>query len=142
MGEAWKRFRRDRLALGAFAAVLLLTAVALAAPWLAPYDPAQQFFDGLTLEGAPLPPSARFWLGTDLLGRDLLSRLIYGARTSLMIGVVANGAAVAIGALIGVVAGFTGGWLGGALMRFTDLMMAFPALLLAIVLAAIFNPSL
>ena len=142
MGEAWKRFRRDRLALGAFAAVLLLTAVALAAPWLAPYDPAQQFFDGLTLEGAPLPPSARFWLGTDLLGRDLLSRLIFGARTSLMIGVAANAAAVALGALVGVIAGYLQGPVGFVLMRFTDLMIAFPALLLAIALAAIFAPSL
>ena len=87
MGEAWQRFRRDRLALGALGVILLLVAVALGAPFLAPYDPSQQFFDGLTLEGAPLPPSARFWLGTDLLGRDLLSRLIFGARTSLMIGV-------------------------------------------------------
>ena len=142
MGEAWKRFRRDRLALGAFAAVLLLTAVALAAPWLARYDPAQQFFDGLTLEGAPLPPSARFWLGTDLLGRDLFSRLIYGARTSLMIGVAANSAAVALGALVGVIAGYLQGPVGFILMRFTDLMIAFPALLLAIALAAIFAPSL
>jgi peptide/nickel transport system permease protein len=142
MSEAWKQFRRDRLALAALAAVLLLTAVALAAPWLAPYDPAQQFFDGLTLEGAPLPPSARFWLGTDLLGRDLLSRLIFGARTSLMIGVAANSAAVALGALVGVIAGYLRGPVGFILMRFTDLMIAFPALLLAIALAAIFAPSL
>jgi peptide/nickel transport system permease protein len=142
MGEAWRRFRRDHLALGALGVVLLLAAVALAAPWLAPYDPAQQFFDGLTLEGAPLPPSARFWLGTDLLGRDLLSRLIFGARTSLMIGVAANGAAVALGALVGVVAGYLQGPVGFVLMRFTDLMIAFPALLLAIALAAIFAPSL
>ena len=142
MSEAWKRFRRDRLALAALAVVLLLIAVALAAPWLAPYDPAQQFFDGLTLEGAPLPPSARFWLGTDLLGRDLFSRLIYGARTSLMIGVAANSAAVALGALVGVIAGYLRGPVGFILMRFTDLMIAFPALLLAIALAAIFAPSL
>jgi peptide/nickel transport system permease protein len=142
MSEAWKRFRRDRLALAALAVVLLLIAVALAAPWLAPYDPAQQFFDGLTLEGAPLPPSARFWLGTDLLGRDLFSRLIYGARTSLMIGVAANSAAVALGALVGVIAGYLQGPVGFILMRFTDLMIAFPALLLAIALAAIFAPSL
>jgi peptide/nickel transport system permease protein len=142
MSEAWKRFRRDRLALGALAVVLLLAVVALAAPWLAPYDPAQQFFDGLTLEGAPLPPSARFWLGTDLLGRDLLSRLIFGARTSLMIGVAANSAAVALGALVGVIAGYLRGPVGFVLMRFTDLMIAFPALLLAIALAAIFAPSL
>jgi peptide/nickel transport system permease protein len=133
---------RHRLAACAMLVILIVVVVAVAAPLIAPYSPDEQLFDGLTLEGAPLSPGAKYWLGTDLLGRDLLSRLIYGARTSLMIGVVANGAAVAIGALIGVVAGFTGGWFGGALMRFTDLMMAFPALLLAIVLAAIFNPSL
>ena len=142
MAEAWKRFRRDRLALAALAAILILTATALLAPWLAPYDPAQQFFDGLTIEGAPLAPGARYLLGTDLLGRDLLSRLIYGARTSLMIGVAANSAAVALGALVGVLAGYLQGPIGFVLMRFTDLMIAFPALLLAIALAAIFAPSL
>jgi peptide/nickel transport system permease protein len=142
MAEAWLRFRRDRLALAALGVILLLVIVALGAPWLAPYDPAEQFFDGLTLEGAPLPPGSRFWLGTDLLGRDLLSRLIFGARTSLMIGVAANTAAVALGALVGVVAGYLQGPVGFLMMRFTDLMLAFPALLLAIALAAIFAPSL
>ena len=122
--------------------VLATVLAALLAPHLAPYPPDEQFFDGLTLEGAPLPPDARFWLGTDLLGRDLLSRLIWGARTSLLIGVVANGAAVLLGTMLGVIAGFVRGWLGAAIMRFTDLMMAFPALLLAIALAAIFRPSL
>ncbi|MFO1061244.1 MAG: ABC transporter permease [Dongiaceae bacterium] len=123
-----------------------------------PGDPAEQFFDGLTLEGSPLPPCpghlwgapppqdmeacAKYPLGTDLLGRDLLSRLLYGARTSLLIGVVANGAAVLLGTLVGLIAGYLQGWAGAALMRFTDLMMAFPALLLAIALAAIFAPSL
>jgi peptide/nickel transport system permease protein len=96
----------------------------------------------LTLEGAPLPPSERFWLGTDLLGRDLYTRLVYGARTSLIIGIVANTVAVLIGTVLGTAAGYTGGWIGTAIMRFTDLMMAFPALLLAIALAAILKPSL
>ncbi|MGI9499033.1 MAG: ABC transporter permease [Geminicoccaceae bacterium] len=123
-------------------AIALAMFAALAADWVAPYAPDEQFFDGLTLEGAPLPPNERFWLGTDLLGRDLLSRLIYGARTSLIIGIVANGAAVLIGTLLGVAAGYLGGWTGTVVMRFTDLMMAFPALLLAIALAAIFSPSL
>ena len=122
--------------------ILLAIAGAIFAPALAPFDPNAQMFDGLTLEGAPLPPGGAYPLGTDLLGRDLLSRLLYGARTSLVIGIVANGAAVLIGALVGVTAGFFRGWVGAALMGFTDLMMAFPALLLAIVLAAIFQPSL
>jgi peptide/nickel transport system permease protein len=121
------------------AAVLVL---ALGAPWLAPYAPDDQLFEGLTLEGAPLPPNGQFWLGTDTLGRDLLSRVLYGARTSLLIGLVANGLAVGLGLAVGMVAGYARGLVGTALMRFTDLMMAFPALLLAIVLAAILRPSL
>jgi peptide/nickel transport system permease protein len=126
------------------AAVLALAIVlgAVAAPWLAPHQPEQTFFDGLTLEGAPLPPSLKFWFGTDLLGRDLFSRVVFGAQTSLIIGLVANGIALAVGTLVGVLAGFLRGWVGTVLMRFTDLMMCFPALLLAIVLSAIFTPSL
>jgi peptide/nickel transport system permease protein len=140
--HALGRLLRRPLALFGLVVIVLVVAVALLAPVVAPFDPAEQFFDGLTLEGAPLPPNGQYWLGTDLLGRDLLSRLIYGARTSLVIGVVANGMAVAIGALVGITAGFFGGIIGAALMRFTDLMAAFPALLLAIVLAALFRPSL
>jgi peptide/nickel transport system permease protein len=122
--------------------VIILVSCAVFAPWLAPFDPTEQFFDGLTIEGAPLPPNSRFLLGTDLLGRDLLSRIIYGSQTSLVIGLVANSAAIFIGVLVGVVAAYFRGWLGAILMRFTDLIMAFPALLLAIVLAAIFTPSI
>ena len=122
--------------------VLAVVIAAIAAPWLAPFAPDNQMFDGLTLEGAPMPPGEQFVLGTDTLGRDLLSRLLYGARTSLIIGLVANGIAVTIGLFVGVTAGYMRGWVGGILMRFTDLMMAFPALLLAIVLAAILKPSL
>lgn len=133
---------RRPLALFGLLVIAAVVALAVLAPQVAPYDPDAQMFEGLTLEGAPLPPNEQFPLGTDLLGRDLLSRLLYGARTSLVIGVVANGIAVTLGTLIGIVAGFFGGWTATVLMRFTDLMMAFPALLLAIVLAALFTPSL
>jgi peptide/nickel transport system permease protein len=142
MNEAWRRFRRDKLALAGLIIIAITVLVAALAPWVAPFNPAEQFFDGLTLQGSPLPPNTHFLLGTDLLGRDLLSRLIYGARTSLVIGVAANGVAVIVGTLLGATAGFVRGWLSAAIMRFTDLMMAFPALLLAIALAAIFAPSL
>ena len=106
MSYAWSRFKRDRPALLGLAAIVLLAAAALLAPWLAPYSPNEQFFDGLTLEGSPLAPCpshlwgvpppedmaacAKYPLGTDTLGRDLLSRLLYGARTSLLIGLVAG----------------------------------------------------
>ncbi|WP_276959033.1 ABC transporter permease [Allomeiothermus silvanus] len=137
-----QRFLRNRAGLFGLGIVAWVLLVALLAPWLAPKDPNQQFFDGLTLEGKPLPPGGPFPLGTDTLGRDLLSRLIWGARASMVVGIAANGAAVAIGALIGASAGYFRGWWGALLMRFTDVMMAFPALLLAIALAAILRPSL
>jgi peptide/nickel transport system permease protein len=140
--SAGARLLRRPLALFGLALVALVVLAAALAPWLSPFDPNEQFFDGLTIEGAPLPPNATYWLGTDLLGRDLLTRILYGARTSLVIGVVANGTALAIGTLVGVLAGYYRGVLGAVLMRFTDLMMAFPALLLAICLAAILHPSL
>ncbi len=130
------------LALAGLVIIAVTVIAAIFARWIAPYPFDQQFFDGLTLEGAPLPPNGQYWLGTDLLGRDLLSRLIVGAQTSLIIGVAANGIAVLIGGVVGIVAGYFRGFIGAVLMRFTDLMMAFPALLLAIVLAATFKPSL
>ena len=136
------RLVRRKLALFGFAVILLVVGGALLAPWIAPYAPDEQLFEGLTIEGAPMAPGGQFIMGTDLLGRDLFSRILYGARTSLIIGVVANGVALVIGTLVGVTAGFVRGWVGAVLMRFTDLMMAFPALLLAICLAAIFQPSL
>src|SRR6202020_3200661 len=85
-------------------AVFLIAAVvlaAIAAPWLAPYSPDVQPIAGLSLDGAPVPPGSKYWLGTDTLGRDLLSRLLYGARTSLVIGLAANGVAGVIGVLVG-----------------------------------------
>jgi len=143
--EAARIFRelmRNPAGMFGMAVIVLVVVAALLAPELAPFSPDEQLFDGLTLEGAPMPPDAKFWLGTDTLGRDLLSRLLYGARTSLIIGLVANGVAVSIGLFVGMLAGYLRGPLGAAVMRFTDLMMAFPALLLAIVLAAILHPSL
>ena len=139
---ALRRLMRRKLALLGLVLIVLVVGGAVLAPWIAPFDPNDQMFDGLTIEGSPLPPDGRFLFGTDLLGRDLFSRILYGAQTSLIIGVVANGLALLIGTLVGITAGYFRGWIGGLLMRFTDLMMAFPALLLAICLAAIFKPSL
>ena len=140
--SAWRRLLRRKLAVFGLVLIVLVVAGAVFAPWLAPFPPDMQNFDGLTIEGAPMPPGGAYPMGTDLLGRDLFSRILYGARTSLIIGVVANGLALLIGTLVGITAGYFRGWVGAVLMRFTDLMMAFPALLLAICLAAIFQPSL
>lgn len=137
-----KAILRQPTALFGLVVVLIVISLAVAAPWIAPFNPDEQMFDGLSLEGAPLPPGGPYLLGTDTLGRDLFSRMLFGARTSLVIGLVANGIAVAIGLLIGILAGYMRGIVGNILMRFTDLMMAFPALLLAIVLAALLRPSL
>ena len=127
--------------------VLLLVVVSLLAPVISPHDPTEQFRDGLTAVGEPIPStllhgSLQFPLGTDANGRDLLSRILYGARVSLVVGVLANTLAVALGTVIGSTAGFFRGPLETVLMRFTDIMMAFPTLLLAMTLVAILKPSM
>jgi peptide/nickel transport system permease protein len=128
--------------------VALIVLAALFAPLLAPHDPTEQFRDGLTPDGQPVPSTlldgggSRFPLGTDSNGRDLLSRILYGAQVSLTVGVLANTLAVCLGVMVGSVAGYFGGWLEIVLMRFTDIMMAFPTLLLAMALVAILKPSL
>ena len=133
--------RRPSALFGLIVVVIVLLA-AIFAPWIAHFSPDDQLADGLSLEGAPLPPGNGHLFGTDTLGRDLFARVLFGARTSLIIGLVANGVAVAVGLLGGLLAGYLRGAAGNLLMRFTDLMMAFPALLLAIALAALLKPSL
>ena len=105
----WQRLKKRKLALFGMALIALTLFGALFAPYLTPYEPNDQMFDGLTMQGAPMAPGAQFALGTDLLGRDLLTRILYGARTSLIIGVLANGVALIIGTFIGVTAGYFGG---------------------------------
>jgi peptide/nickel transport system permease protein len=145
-GLAWRRFRRDRWAILGAGIVIGLILVAVFAPWIATHDPAEQFDDGLSMQGLPVPStlfaSTRFILGTDAVGRDLFSRIIYGTRVSLIVGILANLIALALGALIGATAGYVGGWGDSVLMRLTEIMMAFPTLLLAIALVAILRPSL
>ena len=138
----WYRFRHDKTALLGAAIVLLLIAIAIFAPLIAPHNPTQIFENGLTLDGTPAPPGPNFLLGADTLGRDQLSRILYGARVSLVIGIVANGLAVLIGVIVGALGGYFSGILGTSMMRLTDVMMAFPVLLLAIALVAVLKPSL
>lgn len=116
--------------------VLLVLLVTLFGPLLAPHDPTDQFFDtGLSPIGAPVGPGGEFPLGTDHLGRDVLSRLLYGARVSMAVGFVATGIVLLIGVTLGLLAGYFRGWVDTLLMRLTDVMLSFPFLLLCIVIA-------
>lgn len=117
--------------------VLGFVLAALFAPWVAPHDPLQQRIATARLE----PPSATYWLGTDELGRDLFSRLVYGARISLRIGLIAEGVALGLGILLGSVAGYAGGWVDQLIMRLADIFFAIPSLLFLIVVVSIFDPS-
>jgi peptide/nickel transport system permease protein len=107
------------------------------APWLAPDDPG-----GIDLPGALDPPSARHWLGQDESGSDILSRLLYGGRVSLLVGLSTVLVSASVGTLLGLLAGYAGGWVEQALMRLVDVLLAFPGLLLAIALAAVLGPGL
>jgi len=117
--------------------LLLLAVVAMAAPWVAPHDPLQT-----NLPEALLSPSVAHWLGTDQLGRDVLSRLIYGTRISLIIGLISVGIAVGVGTLVGAVAGFYGGWVDAILMRLVDTMLSIPTIFLLLAVIALIGPSI
>lgn len=121
------------------AMVVSLVVVALFAPRLAPYDPTRAVAESF---GDPAPPSRAFLLGADQLGRDVLSRIIYGARVSLVVGLAAMAMTLTIGVVVGLSAGFFGGAVDFALMRFTDVMLTLPGLLLAMAFVAVLRPSL
>jgi peptide/nickel transport system permease protein len=140
--EVWVRFRKDKFAAAGVVIIVLLVLVAVLAPWIAPHDPTQQFDEGLTADGLPVGSSSKFLLGTDELGRDLLSRLMYGARVSLVIGVLANGFALVLGVVFGLTAGYFRGGTETFIMRMTDVMMAFPIFLFAMALVSVLKPSL
>ena len=136
----WPLLRRcaaDRALVIGVLIVLAFVSVALAAPALAPYDPSA--VDGRAILA---PPSAMHWLGTDNLGRDILSRLIYGARWTLGTAVLTAAAIVVIGVTVGVVAGYFGGWVDDLLMRVVDVLLAFPSLVLALAIVGTLGPSL
>lgn len=139
--RAGRSLLHDLPALISLVLLVLLAGAALFAPFLAPHDPLTTFRDGISDQGAPLGPSQKFPLGTDPNGRDVLSRLLYGARVSLIIGILANGLATVLGVLVGTVAGYLGGWVETVLMRITDIVMSFPILLLCIGLISVTGPS-
>ena len=137
----WEDFRRvylsNRLALFGTVILSLFILMGIFAPLIAPYDPLQQ-----DLAGKFAPPSRAHLMGQDELGRDILSRVIYGARISLTAGLAAVAIATAAGTLIGVVGGYLGRWPDSVLMRLMDVVLAFPSILLAIVIVSILGPSL
>ncbi|SMH56901.1 nickel transporter permease [Azospirillum agricola] len=140
LGRAWSgwlTFRRNRLAMAGLLIVLGLVVVAALAPLLAPYHPYEQ-----DLANRLQPPGAPHWLGTDSFGRDILSRLIHGARLTLMIVALVAATAPAVGLLIGTVAGYLGGWVDAVLMRVTDIFLAFPKLILALAFVAALGPGI
>lgn len=133
----WARFRRHRLALVGGGILAVLVFLAVFAPWVSPRDPY-----AVDLAAYRSPPSARYWLGADSSGRDVLSRLIYGTRISLSVGIVAVGIYTVIGVLLGVLSGYYGGWVDHVVMRLADVVLSFPVLLLLITMVAIVGPSL
>ena len=132
-----RRFLRNQPAVIGLVLLLIFGVLALLAPWVAPYQPAQASFDSLSQ--APTPTH---WFGTDDLGRDLFTRTLYGARVSLTAGVVSVALATFIGTTLGMIAGFLGGWVDELIMRFIDALLALPFLVLAIALAAVLGPNL
>ena len=143
---AWQRLRRDRVAMISLVVIVLIILMAIFAPvssWLTGHPPNEQYRQiGLTADGLPKGPTSQFWMGTDDLGRDIFVRIAYGARISLLVGVISTGIAVAIGVVVGLAAGFFGGLVDSILARLIDVILCVPFLLVAIALVSITGPSL
>ena len=135
--DAIQRLLRDKLAIAGMVIIGGLLLMALLAPIAAPYDPIIQ-----EILKRRQPPSSEHWMGLDDLGRDILSRIIFGSRFSLQVGVVSVSLAILVGAIVGAAAGYLGGWVDTVVMRLMDIMLAFPALLLAIAIVTILGPGL
>lgn len=131
-----RRFLRHKLGVISLIIVVILALAALLAPWIAPYDPTA------ITPNFNAPPSWEHWLGTDQIGRDVFSRLLYATRVSLLVGLLATALSTAIGVVLGLVSGYFGGVADMVIMRITDMVMSFPYLLLVLVAAAIFRPGL
>jgi peptide/nickel transport system permease protein len=143
---AFERLRHDRAAIASAITILFFVVVALAAPLIAMltgHSAIEQFTEtGLSPSGIPVGPGREFWLGTDGLGRDVLVRIAYGTRVSLLVGVLASALAVLIGAVVGIAAGWHGGAVDTVLSRFMDVVLSLPFLILALALAALVGPGL
>lgn len=135
--DAWRRLKKNRLALFGLYVLATMVVLALLTPWIAPYSYEQQNLDlGATA------PSAAHWLGTDVFGRDLLTRILYGGRVSLMVGFIATSVALLIGVLWGTVAGYIGGRVDAVMMRIVDILYALPFIIFIILLMVVFGRSM
>jgi peptide/nickel transport system permease protein len=135
--DVWRRFRRNRIAVVGVITIVVFVTCAILAPLIAPYSPTK-----VHLKDQFLPPSPQHLCGTDVYGRDIFSRIIFGARISLLIGLIPTSIAMFIGTVVGVAGGFEGGWLDTVLMRLGDVVMAFPSLILAMVVTYTLGASL
>jgi len=136
---ASRHFRKNKLAMAGLLVMVLLYVVTLVTPLISPFDPAAQ---GDIVTTRNLGPSWEHLMGTDKFGRDVFSRVLYGSRISRVIGFIAVGISITLGTLVGALAGYFGGWVDTVLMRFTDMMLSFPRLVLLIVVIALFSPSI
>lgn len=135
--DAWIKLRKNRMALFGFALLLVLCVVSLLTPWIAPYSYEEQ-----NLMLGATPPSAAHWLGTDIFGRDMLTRIMYGGRVSLMVGFIATTVALVIGILWGSIAGFIGGRVDAVMMRIVDIMYALPFMIFIVLLMVVFGRNI
>ena len=134
--DAWERLRRNRLAMFGLVVMTLLVLVALFTPWLAPFG-----YETQNLELGAVGPSTTHWLGTDTLGRDLLTRMMYGGRVSLLVGFAATAVSLLIGVIWGIVAGYLGGRVDAVMMRIVDILYALPFMIFVILLMVVFGQS-
>lgn len=135
--DAWRAFRKNKIAMAGFVLIIFFIAIALLAPVIAPYS-----FKDQVLTERLKPPSSAHWFGTDDLGRDILSRILYGARISLWVGTFSVLGSVILGSFLGVIAGYFGKWVDMLISRLFDILLAFPSILLAIAIVAILGSSL
>ena len=138
---AWRRLRRNPTAIVGAAIVLAFVVIAIIAPWLTPYEPASTQWSGQVTPTSVPGPSADHWLGLDRFGSDLYTQMLFGARQSLVYGVVSTALGLTVGTLLGVLAGGLGGWVDTVIMRVVDIMLSIPSLLLAVSIAAVLGQN-
>ncbi|NQU03317.1 MAG: ABC transporter permease [Syntrophaceae bacterium] len=135
--DFWHRFLRNKMAVAGSVVVIFLFVISILSPWIAPYDPST-----INLKRVLVSPSVNHIFGTDQLGRDIFSRMIWGSRISLKVGFVATGISILIGAILGALAGYYGRWVDAIIMRFVDIMLCFPSFFLILAVIAILEPSI